>query len=45
MALCYAQRGTLSIAAPLVICGFVLTAGALACWLLMNDTVSSPEEA
>jgi nitrate/nitrite transporter NarK len=34
-----------SFAPAFVLCGFVLTAGALAYWLLMNDTVTSPEEA
>jgi hypothetical protein len=34
-----------SFASAFVLCGFILTAGALAYWLLMNDTVGSPEEA
>ena len=34
-----------SFAAAFVLCGFILVAGALAYWLLMNDKVGSPEEA
>ena len=34
-----------SFAAAFVLCGFILVAGALAYWLLMNDVVGSPEEA
>ncbi len=34
-----------SFAAAFVLCGFILVAGALAYWLLMNDVVDSPEEA
>jgi MFS family permease len=34
-----------SFAAAFVLCGFILVAGALAYWLLMNDTVGLPEEA
>ena len=34
-----------SFAAAFVLCGFILVAGALAYWLLMNEMVSSPEEA
>ncbi len=34
-----------SFASAFVLCGFILAAGALAYWLLMNDKVSSPEEA
>jgi MFS transporter, ACS family, D-galactonate transporter len=34
-----------SFAAAFVVCGFILMAGALAYWLLMNDMVRSPEEA
>jgi MFS family permease len=34
-----------SFASAFVLCGFILTAGALAYWLLMNDKVSSPGEA
>ena len=33
-----------SFAAACVVCGFVLMAGALAYWLLMNDIVGTPEE-
>jgi MFS transporter, ACS family, D-galactonate transporter len=33
-----------SFASAFVVCGFVLIAGALAYWLLMNDIVGSPEE-
>jgi nitrate/nitrite transporter NarK len=34
-----------SFASAFVLCGFILAGGALAYWLLMNDTVRSPEEA
>src|SRR5438874_3009498 len=34
-----------SFASAFVVCGFILVAGALAYWLLMNDRVSLPEEA
>jgi MFS transporter, ACS family, D-galactonate transporter len=34
-----------SFASAFVLCGFILMAGALAYWWLMNDIVSSPEEA
>jgi MFS transporter, ACS family, D-galactonate transporter len=34
-----------SFAAAFVLCGFILVAGALAYWLLMNEKVSLPEEA
>jgi MFS transporter, ACS family, D-galactonate transporter len=34
-----------SFAPAFVVCGFILMAGALAYWLLMNDMVRSPEEA
>jgi len=34
-----------SFAAAFVLCGFILVGGALAYWLLMNETVSAPEEA
>jgi len=34
-----------SFAPAFVLCGFVLVAGALAYWLLMNDTVGLAEEA
>jgi MFS family permease len=34
-----------SFAPAFVVCGFILMAGALAYWLLMNDVVRSPEEA
>jgi sugar phosphate permease len=34
-----------SFAAAFVLCGFILVAGALAYWLLMNDIVGSAEEA
>jgi MFS family permease len=34
-----------SFASAFVLCGFILIAGALAYWLLMNETVSSPDEA
>jgi MFS transporter, ACS family, D-galactonate transporter len=34
-----------SFAPAFVVCGFILMAGALAYWLLMNDIVRSPEEA
>jgi MFS transporter, ACS family, D-galactonate transporter len=34
-----------SFASAFVLCGFILVAGALAYWLLMNDTVSSPDGA
>jgi MFS transporter, ACS family, D-galactonate transporter len=34
-----------SFASAFVLCGFILMAGALAYWLLMNDTVRSPAEA
>jgi MFS transporter, ACS family, D-galactonate transporter len=34
-----------SFAAAFVVCGFILVAGALAYWLLMNDKVGLPEEA
>lgn len=33
-----------SFAAAFVLCGFILAAGALAYWLLMNEMVGSPEE-
>jgi ACS family D-galactonate transporter-like MFS transporter len=33
-----------SFAAAFVLCGFILMAGALAYWLLMNDIVSSPQD-
>ena len=34
-----------SFASAFVLCAFILVAGALAYWLLMNETVRSPEEA
>ncbi len=34
-----------SFASAFVLCGFILVGGALAYWLLMNETVRSPEEA
>ncbi len=34
-----------SFASAFVLCGFILVAGALAYWLLMNDVVDSPEAA
>jgi hypothetical protein len=34
-----------SFAPAFVLCGFILTAGALAYWLLMNDMVGAPDEA
>jgi len=34
-----------SFAPAFVLCGFILVAGALAYWLLMNDTVGAPETA
>jgi MFS transporter, ACS family, D-galactonate transporter len=34
-----------SFASAFVLCGFILAAGALAYWLLMNETVSATEEA
>jgi MFS family permease len=34
-----------SFASAFVLCGFILVAGALAYWLLMNERVSSPEDA
>ena len=34
-----------SFASAFVLCGFILVAGALAYWLLMNDVVKAPEEA